>query len=678
MVSPLARVGIRTRILFLLALPLALLGAVGGYLYERERAMAAQAERIAEIVSLGPSLGALVHELQKERGMSAGFVGSDGARFGDRLPDQRAATDTALAGLRRAVDERAADGAELPYLRKLKADLARFDLLPTLRREVDGLLVEVPELARRYTKLVRRLLDTTRAMTGVAEDPRLLRAILAHVHLLEAKELSGLERALGAVGFGRGGFSPVLYNGFLEKAVLQAEHLREARFWAQPGMRRLIDELSESPAFREVERLRETVTRGVGTGDLGSTTGEQWFAAVTRKIDAMKAVEDRSVRELAVLAGTLAGHAEQQARRLGVAALVALVFLLGAGTVVWRSITVPLARLVEKTRRLADGDTSVEIGETDRRDEIGTMARALAHFREVRERADREERAKAERARRLEETMARFGERVGGVLAALAETTATLDQAATEMTETAKATHGNADAMAGSAERVSADMRTMAAAIHQLSTSVEEIARQAGHASAIAGGAVEDAGRARQVAGELAEVARRIEEVLGLISSITEQTHMLALNATIEAARAGEVGRGFAVVAGEVKNLAGATADATEKVRALVEQIGGATSQVVGAVERVHDVLSEIDGVAATIAGATEEQSAAVREMSDKAESAASDTARASEAIGGVRDAAGLNDRASERVRAAVTVVARQTEELRNCVESFLSDIRAA
>jgi len=102
--------------------------------------------------------------------------------------------------------------------------------------------------------------------------------------------------------------------------------------------------------------------------------------------------------------------------------------------------------------------------------------------------------------------------------------------------------------------------------------------------------------------------SRKISDIIGVIDGIAFQTNILALNAAVEAARAGEQGRGFAVVAGEVRSLAGRSAEAAREIKALigasVEKVEGGSrlvadagitmNEIVSSVQRVTDIIAEI------------------------------------------------------------------------------------
>ena len=90
---------------------------------------------------------------------------------------------------------------------------------------------------------------------------------------------------------------------------------------------------------------------------------------------------------------------------------------------------------------------------------------------------------------------------------------------------------------------------------------------------------------------EINHTSGEIEKIIKAIEDIAFQTNLLALNAAVEAARAGSMGSGFAVVAGEVRNLAGKSADAA---RQSAELIAASMRAVSGGTQISQDTAKEL------------------------------------------------------------------------------------
>lgn len=369
-----------------------------------------------------------------------------------------------------------------------------------------------------------------------------------------------------------------------------------------------------------------------------------------------------------------------------IAVAIAMLIVIGmAGLAIDRSTTRPLRTITEALNKLAQGDTSVTTDETDRRDEIGALARSLDVFRSNREQAEKLEREQKDthktqiaRAEKVEKLIKSFETEVEGNLSTVHSALEQLRATATGMASQSDATTGRAANVAAATEQAAANVDTVAAAAEQLAASIDEITSQVSRSSDIAQSGATEADEASTIFAELGTASDKIGEVVELIQSIAEQTNLLALNATIEAARAGDAGKGFAVVAAEVKNLANQTTRATEDIAGQIGGIQESTQNALGAIKHLSGRMKELNEVAASISAAVREQDAATAEIARNVAEAATGTKDVAQNVIGLREAAEEEREASGQVLAASGSLNNKSQNLMTQIKQFLNDIRAA
>lgn len=667
----------------------------GAFVYQ-EMDRVRQLERLEMLTGLATKMSALVHEQQRERGATAVFIGYKGERFKPEVAAQRLETNKKRAELQEYLKTFDAESFGTEFKEKFDAvftDLARLD---DLRAKVDALSIPVAEASGYYTALNAKNMDAISYMATLSSDPKIMGSLVAYTNFMQAKELTGVERATGAAGFSAGKFAPALLNKFRSLITSQEIHSKIFMTYASQSQKNAFETLQNGDVSREVQRMRDVALQSDEQKPADpnaylpqepsklSVDGEQWYAAITAKINALKVVEDSLANDLgAQMEGIKSAAVLKEWVALSVA-VFSILATVGLSLMIIRAVNRSFTDVVTSMTKLAEGDLGTTLP-PETRNEIGEMVKALHVFQEngianrkMAEAQEQENQEKLKRAERVEELVNGFDAKAADLLNGLASAATQMESTSQSMSTIATQTTERATSVSAAATEAGANVNNVASATEQLTASIQTIGTQITQSSENTKTASLSVSQTKEIMTRLAESAEKIGNVVNLITDIAKQTNLLALNATIEAARAGEAGKGFAVVASEVKSLASETQKATDEIAVVIQGIQGETREAVDAIEKVSRVIDDLAQTASSIAASMSEQTAATHEISRNVQEASTGTNEVTQNITGVSDAASESGRAAGEVLSVAKQLAERSQSMKVEVETFLREIRSA
>ena len=558
------------------------------------RDMNTQAEmaKLTQYSALAIKSSALVHELQKERGMSAGYLGAKGLKFRDEINDQRLITDKKYIELNTYLNSLEDNALSGGMKDTVDQNLALYKKIDSVREAVSSLNIETGKAIKYYTSLNSTFLSMVDEIVKISSDSNVTRLATGYSSFLQAKERAGIERAVLSNTFAAKGFGPNMYKRFAELVAEQKVYMSGFIALATNEEMTMYHNAMTGRYIEETERMRRVAFDHPDTPIEGIDAG-YWFEMQTGKIESLLQLETKLGNLLYESAASLEAKTRIDVYVSALIVMLGFLVTIITAVIMLRNINHSLIAMTEQIEDIAAGDLTGDI-EVNGSDEFAYVQR----------------------------TMKAMKEELRGIITGVNQGAESVRLGTTEISQGHNDLSQRTEEQAASLEEAAASMEQMAESVKQNAKNAEQAresvllakdrAQQGALAVTNAIGAVT----------KIDDSSSKMGNIISVINEISFQTNLLALNAAVEAARAGEKGRGFAVVAREIRELAQRSAGSAKEINDLIKENIEDSRRGMELVEESGEMLGEIvgdiiqaDKVVSDIAKSCLDQSSDIEQM---------------------------------------------------------------
>jgi len=363
---------IRTRLILAVASPLVMLCLLAANAIQESWNRSVEMDNIQRLGRFSTTVSALVHETQKERGATGGFLGSSDDSFRNKLKRQQELTDERRADFDTFMADFDPEEFGPKFAAQVETAMQKLHQLDKKRSEISKRSIPGGKAIFYFTDMHASFLDSITKSVLATSDGQIAVKLNAYSAFLKSKERAGVERAVMTNTFARDSFAPGVFEKFVSLVATQDSFLNEFLVLATPEDKEFLTQTMKGSDVDHVTSVRAVALQGASAESLGQDA-VKWFDAATGRINLLKQVDDYLADNVnATVTGEAeAAHASLWTILLGTLALTVAVST--GGFLAIRSVLGRVATVKERIRDIAEGEGDLTHRLDTSSDEIGEL-----------------------------------------------------------------------------------------------------------------------------------------------------------------------------------------------------------------------------------------------------------------------------------------------------------------
>ena len=307
----LSRLSIKQKLILIMLIPLIVVILLAAKLAVDSFSSSKNLQSLDKVVVLSIKIGNLVHETQKERGMTAGFLGSKGEKFSTEVVAQRLLVDEKLKEVNGFLNTFDKNVYSDEFLENLNNGLKKLQDLPNIRTGVSAFSINAAVAIDYYTDTNKLLLNVIATITKLSNSSaKVSQELVSYMNFLLSKERAGIERAVGTNTFAKNSFGEGMKAKFYTLVAEQNAYMDAFLKVSSLTISDFYKKTFQADSITEVEKMRKIALYS----DLDSNfniDANVWFKQITEKINILKKIEDYISQSLSDTIGAEMHNASQ-------------------------------------------------------------------------------------------------------------------------------------------------------------------------------------------------------------------------------------------------------------------------------------------------------------------------------------------------------------------------------